>query len=132
MGALSPAFLSQEALALVLGSLGTAGTGMARGSWCQPHELLPACPTSSPPPPGAQTRPGLERSGQVLGAIESLTLNMMPLISKLLRTQEADLKPAEHMVKGEKSKHIVLKFCWGNILVYAPHTLLSKDFALIE
>lgn len=57
-------------------------------------------------------------------------LCMMPIISKLLRTPEADLKPAECMVKGEYSKLIALKSCWENILVYAPHTLLCKDFAL--
>lgn len=97
-GALSRASLSQEALALEMGSLGTARAGVTRGSWCQLQELLlPAARHLQVP----QTRPGLERSGLGLGAIESLTLYMMPLISKLLRTQEADLKPAERMVKGE-------------------------------
>lgn len=49
-GPLPWASLSQEALALELASLSTAGVGVARGSWCQLQELLPACFTCSPPP----------------------------------------------------------------------------------
>ena len=73
------------------------------------------------PPPGAPDQAQLERSDHGLQALESLTLTLVPLMSKLLRMQETGLRPEEFMVQGVQSKLVALKSCWTNTLVYEPH-----------
>lgn len=106
------------------GSLGTCGAGTAGGDARARNRL-----SLRHRPLASRSRLGLESRAKWLLAIERLKETLAPLISKLPRMQEADLKLAELMVLGVWTKRFALKSCRANIFVYELHTS-SKVFVL--
>lgn len=106
------------------GSLGADGAGMAHGDAGARYWLsLRHRPLASRSPLG------LESQARWLLVVEGLTETLAPLVSKLPRMQEADLKLAELIVLGVRTKRFALKSFRSSIFVSELHTS-SKDFVL--